>query len=203
MAEQDPQEMNVAEMRAWLGDQPCNCKNIPGLGPHIDGHLLKVCDGTGLRFPALTQECPCTLMSALDTFDAWSYYSFTGPVNETNMTHRIDFINLPVTVWASSFNDAAITALYRACKETGGVNKHNEPQDVAPSLKTRFSDWIDYRTKEGISTYGTPLQTHNGRDAGHDMIEELLDFCQYQEQSRLEALAQIAYLEGLLGDGNY
>ena len=67
-------------------------------------------------------------------------------------------------------------------------------QPVAPSLKQRFADWIDARTAQGIETYGGPLTTDNGRDAERDMLEELLDFCQYQEQSRLELLADNARL---------
>jgi len=59
-------------------------------------------------------------------------------------------------------------------------------QPVGPALKRRFNDWIDQRTAKGMETYGTPLQTHNGRSAEQDMIEELLDFAQYQEQSRME-----------------
>ena len=65
---------------------------------------------------------------------------------------------------------------------------------VAPSLKQRFSDWIDARTAQGIETYGGPLQTDNGRDAERDAFQELLDFCQYQEQSRQEILAANAVL---------
>ena len=73
------------------------------------------------------------------------------------------------------------------------------PQPVAPSLKQRFADWIDARTAQGIETYGGPLTTDNGRDAERDMLEELLDFCQYQEQSRLELLADNARLRARIG----
>jgi len=68
-------------------------------------------------------------------------------------------------------------------------------ENVAPSLKQRFNDWIDARTTEGIETYGTPLQTFNGRDSALDAFQEILDFSQYQEQSRMEALARIRQLE--------
>ena len=73
-------------------------------------------------------------------------------------------------------------------------NRRLEPEPVAPSLKQRFADWIDARTAQGIETYGGPLTTDNGRAAERDMMEELLDFCQYQEQSRLELLAENAQL---------
>ena len=60
------------------------------------------------------------------------------------------------------------------------------PEPVAPSLKQRFIEWIDQRTEKGIATYGTPLMTFNGRDAEQDMRDELLDFCQYQQQHIME-----------------
>ena len=72
-------------------------------------------------------------------------------------------------------------------------------QPVSPSLKQRFGDWIDARTAQGIETYGGPLTTDNGRDAERDMLEELLDFCQYQEQSRLELIAENARLRQRIG----
>ena len=75
----------------------------------------------------------------------------------------------------------------------------SEQRPVAPSLKQRFGDWIDARTAQGIETYGTPLMTENGRDARNDAFEELLDFCQYQEQSRLELLADNARLRQRIG----
>lgn len=42
------------------------------------------------------------------------------------------------------------------------------------------------REKKGIQTYGTTLQTHNGRDALRDLYEELLDACQYLKQLMME-----------------
>ena len=57
---------------------------------------------------------------------------------------------------------------------------------VAGPLKQAFADWIDRRTAQGVETYGQPLMTHNGRDAARDQMEELLDFCQYQQQQLME-----------------
>ena len=65
------------------------------------------------------------------------------------------------------------------------------PEPVAPSLKKRFSDWIDERTALGVTKYGTPLMTFNGRDARQDRTQEILDFCQYQEQYILELEASL------------
>ena len=71
-------------------------------------------------------------------------------------------------------------------------------REVAPELKQRFSDWVDQRTEKGVATYGEPLMTHNGRDAERDMTEELLDFCQYQQQHIMELKDQADYLERAL-----
>lgn len=78
--------------------------------------------------------------------------------------------------------------------EGSGVTMVSNQSDVAPSLKQRFSDWIDQRTLLGTVKYGQPLQTDNGRNAEQDAFEELLDFCQYQEQSRLELKAEVVRL---------
>ena len=67
-------------------------------------------------------------------------------------------------------------------------------RQVAPDLKQRFNDWIDARTTRGVETYGTPLMTHNGRNVEKDMTEELLDFCQYQQQWIMELKNEITWL---------
>ena len=65
------------------------------------------------------------------------------------------------------------------------------PNPVAPSLKERFSEWIDRRTEKGIDTYGTPLMTFNGRGTEQDALDEILDFCQYREQHIRELEAKL------------
>lgn len=72
--------------------------------------------------------------------------------------------------------------------------------EVSPSLKARFGEWIDRRSAVGYVTYGTALTTHNGRSAELDMLEEILDFCQYQEQSRLELIDEVAVLKDRLNN---
>ena len=59
---------------------------------------------------------------------------------------------------------------------------------VGESLKAAFVQWIDERTAQGTAKYGGPLQTHNGRDAASDALQEILDFCQYRHQLFLEML---------------
>lgn len=41
---------------------------------------------------------------------------------------------------------------------------------------------LQARAAVGLKTYGTPLQTHNGRDALRDAYEEALDLCMYLRQ---------------------
>lgn len=47
-------------------------------------------------------------------------------------------------------------------------------------------DALKARRKQGIATYGIPLQPHNGRDAKRDKAEELLDALIYLWQERME-----------------
>ena len=75
---------------------------------------------------------------------------------------------------------------YCLCCYNFRLRQQPEQSEVAPELKQRFSDWVDQRTEKGVATYGEPLMTHNGRDAERDMTEELLDFCQYQQQHIME-----------------
>jgi len=42
------------------------------------------------------------------------------------------------------------------------------------------------REKRGIETYGKSLETFNGRDAPRDLVEELIDACQYALQWQTE-----------------
>ena len=71
-------------------------------------------------------------------------------------------------------------------------------QPVAGALKERFSSWIDKRTAKGIAKYGEPLSTFNDRSALLDMVEELLDFAQYQQQLIMEMEANKVFLEKAL-----
>lgn len=72
-------------------------------------------------------------------------------------------------------------------------NQHTEPEQPTPVLNPdsvavgeRLKALIDQRTAIGIRKYGTPLMTHNGRDAHRDALEEALDLCQYLMQMVLE-----------------
>lgn len=60
--------------------------------------------------------------------------------------------------------------------------KHN----VTPEARRLFLEILAEREKKGIETYGTTLQTHNGRDAFQDSLEELVDCFQYLVQHKME-----------------
>lgn len=50
----------------------------------------------------------------------------------------------------------------------------------------RLCDALAARADLGTARYGTPLLTHNGRDAIRDLREELLDAIMYATQAHLE-----------------
>lgn len=45
---------------------------------------------------------------------------------------------------------------------------------------------IEERKQLGVQRYGSPLMTHNGRDAGRDAVEEALDLTVYSMQVAME-----------------
>ena len=58
--------------------------------------------------------------------------------------------------------------------------------DVTPVARGAFLQMLLYREIKGIETYGTSLQTNNGRDALQDALEEACDLWQYLIQALLE-----------------
>lgn len=58
--------------------------------------------------------------------------------------------------------------------------------DVTPVARATFLRMLLDREVRGIETYGTTLQTFNGRDAVRDALEELIDAWQYLVQISLE-----------------
>ena len=60
-------------------------------------------------------------------------------------------------------------------------------EDVTPVARELFGIMLAERERKGIATYGTTLQTHNGRDVLQDLLEELIDAWQYAVQARMEA----------------
>ena len=57
---------------------------------------------------------------------------------------------------------------------------------VTPYAREQFNSMLDDAERRGIETYGTTLETHNGRDAIKDAKEEAIDLWQYLCQIELE-----------------
>ena len=62
----------------------------------------------------------------------------------------------------------------------------SESEDVTPIARQVFLDTLLEREELGIETYGVSLQTHNGRSAIQDAIEEAVDLWQYLIQIQME-----------------
>lgn len=73
-------------------------------------------------------------------------------------------------------------------------------QDVTPMARQSFVELLDRRERKGIETYGTTLQTHNGRDAFQDAMEEAVDLWQYLIQARAEHADALAQIERLTAE---
>lgn len=58
--------------------------------------------------------------------------------------------------------------------------------NVTPVARQCFEYMLDAREVKGVATYGTTLQTNNGRDVFQDLLEELIDAWQYAIQGRME-----------------
>jgi hypothetical protein len=59
-------------------------------------------------------------------------------------------------------------------------------QPVESHVLAELQRMISERTAKGIETYGKPLSTFNGRDAGQDLLEEIADAFQYAMQLNME-----------------
>lgn len=59
-------------------------------------------------------------------------------------------------------------------------------QSVPDHVRQRFIQHLDARDKKGVETYGRSLQTHNGRNAHEDALDEIIDAYQYVSQALLE-----------------
>lgn len=64
-------------------------------------------------------------------------------------------------------------------------------EEVAIHARNEFNRRHHQRTVVGIATYGTTLQTFNGRDAIDDLDDELADAVNYAMQTRLERSAML------------
>jgi hypothetical protein len=70
-------------------------------------------------------------------------------------------------------------------------------QKWSPEILQAVVEDFEARIQLGISRYGHPLQTHNGRDAVLDAYEELMDAAHYLKQAYLEGKSpkmRLAYI---------
>lgn len=58
--------------------------------------------------------------------------------------------------------------------------------DVTPIARELFAELLGDQVAKGLATYGTPLQTFNGRNAVLDALHECIDLFQYLVQARIE-----------------
>jgi hypothetical protein len=70
-------------------------------------------------------------------------------------------------------------------------------QNVTPIARRMFFEILDAQERKGIATYGTTLQTFNGRDALLDGMQEAVDLFQYLVQAKLERNALRLEVDGL------
>jgi hypothetical protein len=59
-------------------------------------------------------------------------------------------------------------------------------RDVFPEMRAAFLKMYEERMALGIQRYGRTLQTHNGRNVGVDVLEELFDAFAYAMQFVME-----------------
>ncbi len=62
--------------------------------------------------------------------------------------------------------------------------------DVTPVAREMFLTMLAHQEAKGIATYGTTLQTHNGRDPLLDALAEMVDALQYLVQAYMERESQ-------------
>lgn len=65
-------------------------------------------------------------------------------------------------------------------------DQHREPRDVTSEVLRLFPKLLSAQMTKGIRTYGHTLKTFNGRDAGQDAAEELIDAFCYLVQLQME-----------------
>ena len=73
-------------------------------------------------------------------------------------------------------------------------------QTVLSTAKAAYDAVFDKQIKKGMDKYGVVLSTFNGRDAGQDATEELVDLSVYLTQLRMEHQAYREILACILYD---
>ncbi len=73
-------------------------------------------------------------------------------------------------------------------------------QTVLATAKAAYDTVFDKQIKKGMDKYGVVLSTFNGRDAGQDAVEELVDLSVYITQLRMEHQAYREILACIIYD---
>ena len=73
-------------------------------------------------------------------------------------------------------------------------------QTVLATAKAEYDGTFEKQIAKGIEKYGVVLTTFNGRDAGKDAIEELVDLSVYLTQLRMEHQAYREILACIIYD---
>lgn len=73
-------------------------------------------------------------------------------------------------------------------------------QTVLATAKAAYDNTFEKQIAKGLEKYGVVLTTFNGRDAGKDAIEELVDLSVYLTQLRMEHQAYREILACIIYD---
>jgi hypothetical protein len=85
--------------------------------------------------------------------------------------------------------DASSPFMSQAHQQALRLRPGDQPLPVPnerPDVQSQLIEHIRGRRNLGIQRYGTPLQPFNGRDAGQDLLDELLDGATYAMQLVIE-----------------
>lgn len=86
-------------------------------------------------------------------------------------------------------HDVSVTKWGPCSKHLSLTSSDQQMPTVGPksrSVTAELRILLDARERKGIETYGRSLETHNGRSAPRDLVEELIDGAQYALQWELE-----------------
>ena len=84
-------------------------------------------------------------------------------------------------------------AIYMLREHEMIIENRGGQQTVLATAMADYKKTFDKQIKKGMDKYGVVLSTFNGRDAGQDAVEELVDLSVYIAQLRMEhqAFAEI------------
>jgi hypothetical protein len=74
-------------------------------------------------------------------------------------------------------------------------------ENVSPIALASFNTFFSMQVQKGIETYGTTLETANGRSAYNDGLAEAVDLVQYFTQLQMQYQYLLAFLRSQQGKG--